>query len=376
MDVKPRPLSCMKKLSLTCEIKLQIHRPGIEETLPAGPREAGSSPAGRWQGSGEAPGQPRCRGRAAGRSRPAARRGPGRGLCPEPAWPCSRWGDRGEALGPSEKVLQGEGGSGAGSRAGRGGDGRPSRAASRHLPEERGQEGNGGAWTLLGGILEGARDTSASPVATPVLGRRGRRGPAFPLLRGRRAPAPPRSQLAAGAAGPRSPRRACLAKALCHRAENETLPEARSAYKRTVPPCRTAATSVDRLRTSPTEETISAASRRCLPPAAPASPPPPAAAARDRPRCQKANPGHDPSLVFPVPSRKAGHKPRHRAQALPAASRTAPLSLPSLPRLYSYSLQICIIPAQAKNNISPLHAHFIPNYHSSPLRHKEFPRPV
>lgn len=46
MDVKPRPLSCMKKLSLTCEIKLQIHRLGIEETLPSGPREAGSSPTG------------------------------------------------------------------------------------------------------------------------------------------------------------------------------------------------------------------------------------------------------------------------------------------------------------------------------------------
>lgn len=54
MDVKPRPLSCMKKLPLTCEIKLQIHRPGIEKTLPAGPREAGSSPAGLWQGPGEA----------------------------------------------------------------------------------------------------------------------------------------------------------------------------------------------------------------------------------------------------------------------------------------------------------------------------------
>lgn len=48
--------------------------------------------------------------------------------------------------------------------------------------------------------------------------------------------------------------------------------------------------------------------------------------------------------------------------------------LPALPRLYSYGLQICIIPTQAKNNISPLHAHFIPNYHSSPLRHKDFPR--
>lgn len=82
MDVKPRPLSCMKKLPLTCEIKLQIHRPGIERTLPAGPREAGSSPAGRWRAPAEAPRRPRCRGRAAGRSRPAARRGPGRG-----AWP-------------------------------------------------------------------------------------------------------------------------------------------------------------------------------------------------------------------------------------------------------------------------------------------------
>lgn len=76
MDVKPCPLSCMKKLSLTCEIKLQIHRPGIEETLPAGPREAGSSPAGRWQGPAEALGPLRCRGRAARSYRPAVRYGP------------------------------------------------------------------------------------------------------------------------------------------------------------------------------------------------------------------------------------------------------------------------------------------------------------
>lgn len=88
---------------------------------------------------------------------------------------------------------------------------------------------------------------------------------------------------------------------------------------------------------------------------------------------KRINPGRDPSLVFAVPSRRVRHKARHQAQELPAASRTAaPPSLPSFIR----SLQICIIPAQAKNNISPLHAHFIPNYHSTPLRHKEFPRSV
>lgn len=107
MDVKPRPLSCMKKLSLTCEIKLQIHRPGIEKTLPAGPREAGSSPAGRWQGPGDALGVLRCRGRAAGSSRPAVCHGRGRDLCRELAWPCSWPGDRRQALDQSEKALQG-----------------------------------------------------------------------------------------------------------------------------------------------------------------------------------------------------------------------------------------------------------------------------
>lgn len=70
MDVKPRPLSCMKKLSLTCEIKLQIHRLGIEKTLPAGPRE----------------------------------------LCRQLARPCSWPGDRGQELGQSQKVLQRVGG--------------------------------------------------------------------------------------------------------------------------------------------------------------------------------------------------------------------------------------------------------------------------
>lgn len=34
MDVKPRPLSRMKKLPLTCEIKLQIHTEGTEGPSP------------------------------------------------------------------------------------------------------------------------------------------------------------------------------------------------------------------------------------------------------------------------------------------------------------------------------------------------------
>lgn len=34
MDVKPRPLSRMKKLPLTCEIKLQIHTAGTEGPSP------------------------------------------------------------------------------------------------------------------------------------------------------------------------------------------------------------------------------------------------------------------------------------------------------------------------------------------------------
>lgn len=106
MDVKPRPLSCMKKLSLTCEIKLQIHRPGIEKTLPAGPREARSSPAGLAGPGRDA--------EAAALPGPVLRAFPSR--CPR--WPEARTlplrgpvhdgGHRGEALVRSEKVLQGE----------------------------------------------------------------------------------------------------------------------------------------------------------------------------------------------------------------------------------------------------------------------------
>lgn len=117
MDVKPRPLSCMKKLSLTCEIKLQIHRPGIEKTLPAGPRGAGSSPAGLAGPGRDA--------EAAALPVPGLRAFPPR--CPR--WPEARalplrgpahdGGHWGEALGRSEAVLQGEEGErqGAGQHA-------------------------------------------------------------------------------------------------------------------------------------------------------------------------------------------------------------------------------------------------------------------
>lgn len=69
-------------------------------------------------------------------------------------------------------------------------------------------------------------------------------------------------------------------------------------------------------------------------------------------------------------------EPRTNLAVKPQSCRrpAEPPPLPASPQLYSYRSQIGIIPAQAKNNISPLHAHFIPNYHSSPLRHKEFPR--
>lgn len=145
MDVKPRPLSCMKKLSLTCEIKLQIHRPGIEKTLPAGPREAVSSPAGRWQGPGEALGPLRCQGRAAQSSRPAVCHGRGRELCRERAWPCS-WPGTG-----ARSVREGFAGSGrqeAESRAGCGSDGRLSRAASRHLPGVQERKDEESFWNM------------------------------------------------------------------------------------------------------------------------------------------------------------------------------------------------------------------------------------
>lgn len=218
---------------MTCEIKLQIHRPGIEKTLPAGPREAGSSPAGRWQGPGEAPGRPRCRGRAAGRSRPAVHGGPGRGLCPEPAWPCSRRGDRGEALGHSEKVLQGEGGEGQG--AGRdaaavGGCPEQPAGTSRRREGRRQMMGFGPCWEAFWKMFS-ARDASAPPVVTPVPGRRGRLGTRFPgFWGGGSAPRPRRGpQLAAGAASP--PLTPAAPAWLCHRSENGTLPEARSFYK-------------------------------------------------------------------------------------------------------------------------------------------------
>ena len=69
--------------------------------------------------------------------------------------------------------------------------------------------------------------------------------------------------------------------------------------------------------------------------------------------------------------------------APPGTARAAPKALclpspyPALPPLlHPPASPICIIPAQAKNNISPLHAHFIPNYHSSPLRHEGFLSPA
>lgn len=147
MDVKPRPLSCMKKLSLTCEIKLQIHRPGIEKTLPAGPREAGSSPAGRWQGPGEALGLLRCGAGPPGAPAPLSVRPVTRALPPA----CmALLTARGQSTG-ARSVREGFAGSGrqeAESRAGCGSNGKLSRAASRHLPEGQERKDGESFWNM------------------------------------------------------------------------------------------------------------------------------------------------------------------------------------------------------------------------------------
>lgn len=204
MDVKPRPLSCMKKLSLTCEIKLQIHRPGIEKTLPAGPREAGSSPAGRWQGperhwdccaaGAGPPGAPAPLSAAAGDEGSAASlRGPAHG---------EGTGDR-RSIG--QRRCAGSGRQEAENRERCGSDGRLSRAASRHLPEVAGEKRWG---ELLKYVFCQAH--AASPVAAPVLGMRECPGIRSPGPAGMQRPRPLRA-LQPAAASPARPRRACLA---------------------------------------------------------------------------------------------------------------------------------------------------------------------
>lgn len=200
MDVKPRPLSCMKKLPLTCEIKLQIHRPGIERTLPAGPREAGSSPAGRWQAPAEAPRRPRCRGRAAGRSHPAARGGPGRG-----AWPGACVALRtvgGQGRGPRSVR---EGFAGRGGTRGREPGGMRRRWAVVPSSQQEPPGGEKGWGGILGDVVCKGHVCTSRSYASPW--QEGTSGdPLPPLLgdgTGGSAPRPRRGpQLAAGAASP------------------------------------------------------------------------------------------------------------------------------------------------------------------------------
>lgn len=160
---------------------------------------------------------------------PAVARGEGPG--PEPAWPSARWGGRGRGPRSVRGGFAGRGGRGAGSRAGCGGEGRLYRAAGRNLPEER-KDGGG----ILGDVLcKGHVCTSRSYTSPRQEGPAG--DPLPPLLGsgrdgGQRAPAPPGSPAGSRRRQPPAqPRRACLATGLCHRSENEIVPEARSVYK-------------------------------------------------------------------------------------------------------------------------------------------------
>lgn len=129
-------------------------------------------------------------------------------------------GGQGRGVRSFREGFAGRGRRGAGSRAGCGG--RLSRAATRNLPEER-SDGEGTGGRILEDALWKEHVCISRSYASPR--QEGTFGDTIaPLLRGGSPPRPRRQP-------PAHPRRASLAKALCHRSVNETLPEARSVYK-------------------------------------------------------------------------------------------------------------------------------------------------